>query len=634
MTSRPLARAVPLIAALAIGACGQDNTGDTPPPGGSSLPEATFLLFPNPQVQSDGSLQTNTVAYAQAYYAAIDPTNAKDTLAKWKAANLFDTGGTQVDVVFGDVRDLGYGRRMTARQNADGTIAAIVENYMVNTVVDYTFTNLNLDAAVQRVPRWLDNINAIEFSPGPNGGPSYAKFFQFNPVTGARELTVNIDGRGDKAMPGPCISCHGGRADPLTASGLFPLPANLAAQRRGDTQARLMPLEVDTFAFSTTPGFTRTEQEGKLKTINAMVLCTYPGGGACPGLSTGTRPAAVAGEWQGTAAALIQGAYGGATLPNPAYAEPPVPAGWAGQTALYQGVVAPTCRACHLVRGIGGTGNTRPSDIDFDTFAKFQSFADRIKAHVIDRGNMPLAKIIFDDFWNTGKAESLASWLQGQGLVVRDSAGAVLRPGRPIAVPGPDRWIRQGPTTLSAAGSLFSTTYSWSIVSIPPGATAPTLTGANSAQPTFSAATDHATVPYVLQLVTGNAAGQQSAPAQLRLFVRNTLPQTTPSAIRFSDITGSFTASGCTGCHQGTGAPISFSLADYTDNLSFYTQVRGRINFTDIVASPLLRKPSGNHHSGSASPLTGFDAGLSPGDHPGRAGYDLFLNWALNGAPM
>ena len=40
-----------------------------------------FLLFPNP-IQSASTFETNTAAYAQAYYRAIDSTNAKDTLTK------------------------------------------------------------------------------------------------------------------------------------------------------------------------------------------------------------------------------------------------------------------------------------------------------------------------------------------------------------------------------------------------------------------------------------------------------------------------------------------------------------------------------------------------------------------------
>jgi hypothetical protein len=635
MTSCLQARAIPLIAALALGACSQDNTGDAPPPGGSSLASATFLLFPNPLVEPDGSLQTNSTAYAQAYYAAIDPANAKDTLAKWKAANLFDSGtGTQVEVVFGDARDLGYGRRMTVRQNADGTIAAVVENYMVRTVVDYIFTGLNLEAAVQRVPRWHDNTNALEFSPGPLGGASFVKFFQFDPETGARELAVDIDGRGDKAMPGPCLSCHGGRADPLTPPGaggqpLFALVSNSVSQHRGDAQARMMPLEVDTFAFSTTPGFTRVDQEAALRTINAMVLCTYPRPAAAPVFpEDACRRVASGNEWQGTAAALIKAAYGGDGLPNAVYSDTFVPAGWAGQEALYQSVVAPVCRACHLVRG------TSQSDIDFNSFMKFQGFADRTKAHVIDRGNMPLAKIIFEDFWGSSQADTLATFLEGLGFAVRDGAGAVLRPGRPVADPGPGRTITQGPTTLSAAGSLFSTTYNWSIVSGPGGAT---LTNANTAQPTFNASADGT---YVLQLVTGNGAAQ-SAPAQLTLVVNNALAPA-PSAIRFSDVQATVQnpALGCPLCHTPGGPPpVLFAnidrngdgIIDATDDLWLYAEIRGRINFTDVVASPLLRKPSGNHHFGGLRP--GFDTTFTPGA-PERGNYDLLLNWILNGAPM
>jgi mono/diheme cytochrome c family protein len=652
MTSRILSRAFPLIAALALGACGQDNTGDTPRPGASSLPQGTFLLFPNPQVQADGSLQTDSVAYANAYYAAIDPTNTKDTLAKWKAVNGFDSGsGTQVAVVFGDVRDLGYGRRMTMRQNANGTIAAYVENYLVETVVDYTFSTLNLDAAIQQVPRWHVSTNAIEFSPGPGGGASFLKFFQFDAATGTRNLTVDLDGRGEKVMPGPCLTCHGGRGDPLTPpSGgqpLFPRVMNSVSLHRGDAQARMQPFDVESFGFSTTPGFTRADQEAALKTMNKMVLCTYPnpgGAAACLAPLVGSRPAAGNDEWQGTAAALIEAAYGGATLPNATYADTFVPAGWAGQTALYQGVVAPACRTCHLLRG---TANQ--SDIDFDTFAKFQSYADRIKVHVFDRGNMPLAKIVFEDFWSTGKADMLANFLDGLGqpsaAVARDGAGTVLRPGRPVAVPGPGRTIGTGATTLSAANSLFSTTYSWSFVSNPGGAT---LTNPNSAQPTFTA---NANGTYVVQLVTGNGTAQ-SAPVQQTLVVNSGLTPA-PSAIRFSNIKAILQSANasCTVCHSagGGGAPPIFygdvdinlnpldidrngdAVVNATDELWFYTEVRGRINFSDVFASPLLRKPSGNHHNGDLRPE--FTATQPPG-HASRVDYDLFLNWILNGAPF
>ena len=51
-------------------------------------------------------------------------------------------------------------------------------------------------------------VNTIEYSPGP-GGVRYAKFYSFDPVTGQRRLTQDMDGRGEKALPGVCLGCLG-----------------------------------------------------------------------------------------------------------------------------------------------------------------------------------------------------------------------------------------------------------------------------------------------------------------------------------------------------------------------------------------------------------------------------------------
>lgn len=642
--------------ALLLASCGGGgDEGDVnpssppePPPPGLSDPNS-FLLFPNPQVQPDGSLQTDTLAYAEAYYAAIDPTNAKDNLAKWKAANGFDSGtGTQVSVVFGDVRDLGYGRRLTGRQNPDGTIAVMVENFLVEPAASYTYSTLNLDAAVLEDRRWHLGTSTLEFSPGPGGGASFVKFFNFDPSTGARTLAADLDGQGEKAMPSPCATCHGGRGDPLTppdAGGnpLFPLLANGASITRGDLLARMQPLEVDRFDFHTLPGFTRADQEAALKTLNMMVLCSYPIAAPSAFPEDACRRVANINEWRGTADALIKSAYGGDGLPNALFADSFVPSTYAdaGQTALYQTVVAPYCRACHLVRGIGQQAD-RQSDIDLHTFAKFQGQAGRTRAHVIDRGDMPLAKIVFEGFWGDPTSVNLiATFLEGEGFNVRDAGGAVLRPGRPVAIPGPDRVVPQGATTLSATQSLFADSYRWTIVSGPNGtvpATNAALTNPISAQTTFTATADGA---YVVQLVA-SGAGIDSTPALLNVVVNNTLAPA-PSALRFADVKAVL-QTGCIGCHKVGGflsPPIVFTdidrngdaIVDATDELWFFTEVRGRVNFTDIVASPLLRKPSGAHHAGGPLAFAGFDTSLAAGQ-AGRANYDLIVNWISNGAPQ
>jgi mono/diheme cytochrome c family protein len=644
--TRLLAWLAAAAAVLLLASCGGGGSPGDIHPGTNPVPVPgqpnSFLLFPNPQVQPDGSLQTDTAAYAQAYYAAIDPNNTKDTFAKWKTANGFDTGtGMQVSAVFGDSRDLGFGRRMIGRQNPDGTLAFYVENYLVKTGGAYGFSPINLEAAIVRDPNSLVYLAGVEFSPGPAGGTSFAKYFNFNVVTGVRETMANIDGLGDKAMPGPCIVCHGGRADALTppdtaGQPLFNLLQNAVSHTRGDTLGQLPPFEVDGYQFSTTPGYTRAEQEASLKTMNRMVLCSYPLASPSTFPEDACRRLAGPDEWQGTAAALVKASYGGDGLPNPAYADVNVPASWtaAGQTPLYTTVIAPACRMCHMMRGTG-----KQSDIDFTTYQKFQSYADRSYATVVNRGNMPLAKLVYDTFHASSGEGTLANFLDGQGFAASNASGTPLRPGRPIADPGPDRVLPQGATPLSGTGSLYANTYAWSIVSVPNGALPATLTGANTAQPTFNAASDGT---YVLSLVVGNDSAQ-SAAKLLTLVVNNALTPA-PSAIRFSDIKAILQdGKECQGCHNPGGPfhpPINFTNDDRdgdgvagtaTDDAWFYAEVRSRINFAEIAASPLLRKPSGFHHFGGLG--VGFDTSLAPGQ-PGRAKYDVFLNWALNGAPQ
>lgn len=637
--------AVPVSAVL-LASCGGGGSSPAdvrpnvePPPAVVTGPDK-FLLFPNPQQQADGSLQMDSDAYTEAYYRAIDPNNERDTLAKWKAKNGFETGtGQELMVVFGDQRDLGYGRRMYARRNADGTLAFYVENYLLETNGQYSYNSLNLDASIVRDTAHMVGINAIEFSPGPKGGASFPKFYNFTAGTQQRATRVDLDGRGEKAMPGPCISCHGGRGDalmPADASGkrTFNLVRNSVSQQRGDVSARLHPFEPDTFEFSSTrAGFSRAEQESAIKTINRWILCSYPLPAPSSHPEDQCRPVAGDSEWQGTAATLIKNAYGGDGLPSATFVDNYVPPSWeqAGQSTLYKQVIATSCRTCHIMRGTAGN-----SDLDFTTYEKFVGYADRTKVHVFDRGNMPLAKIVFDAFWGSNRPQLLADFLQAQGQTVRGANGQVLKPGRPVPDPGPDRVAPVGATPLSAAGSLYANTYAWTLVSGPSGATLANASAVNATLTTTQPGT------YVVRLVASNGPTAGEA-KDVRVVASNSLSPA-PSAIRFADIKAAMqqTVGSCIQCHAADGQlprpPVFYTnddrngdgAVDATDDAWFYEEVRSRINFTEIAASPLLRKPSGQHHGGQK--IVGFDTSAVPGD-AARNRYDLFLNWILNGAP-
>jgi hypothetical protein len=706
---------LPILALAAIlAACTQKNTADQQQgQAGSAAADVAlgvnrFLLFPNPIgtdpfAQNGGTFETDTTAYAQAYYAAIDPTNAKATIDQWKTANGF-TGTestTEHLAVFRDVKDLGYGRRMTGRFNtSDGSVAFYVENYNVapNGSSGYS-SDLNVDAAIRRDTQWHVGTNAIEWSATPclniangypynydppdcNGTVKFAKYYNFSSADGTRQLTVDLDGRGLKAMPGVCITCHGGRGDPLTPPDSagnperFPLVENSLSRKRGDAQARLHGMNVDSFSYSTTQaGFAKSDLQPKLLDFNQWIMCTYPwdstgttsqtltgqnGWGSC------TRTAAGANEWQGGAAEMIQKWYGGPAM-TATFSDVYVPPTWQSTAAiigpapnntvlnfapvdLYNNVVAPYCRTCHILRG-----TKNQSDIDFMTYGVqasgvnpatgFLSFADRIKALVFDRGNMPLAQIPHQDFWNSSAPQTLATFVDAmttQGNAT--SNGAPLMPGRPIADPGPDRMVRTGANAvLTGENSLFATTFNWSLD--PTGPQTATITNPNGMVAIFNAsvATNPVGIntPYKVVLTVNGSVSKT-----MNVTVDDNFPD--PLNIKFAHVKNvlqniqhsTAQASGkCVSCHTSPAVsptpPIFYNstldrdnngAVDATDEAWFLKAVQGRVNLTEIAASPLLRKPTGNHHRG----LMLLDV-TDTTSNGGLRNYSILYNWILAG---
>ncbi len=590
--------------------------------------------------------QIDQTAYAQAYYAAIDPLDERDTLVKWQAKNGF--GPCDYEVRFRDVRDLGYGRHMCARRNmVTGDIAVFVENFQVTAIPGQFYGPLNLEAVINDDRRWHIGTNAIEYSPTPNsGGMKVVKFYTFDP-DGTRRLAVDLDGKGAKAMPDPCISCHGGTALPLTAAGLFP---TIGAFSRGDVRAQMQPINVDTLDFWPDFPYRRVDQEASLKGINQYVLCSYvlpfgtptPTGNAednCRTVST------LFSEWQGTTAEMVKDWYGGPGMPNATASDTYVPSGWtdagagvAGAQNLYQTVVATYCRVCHALRGNANVPGA--SDIDFTSYDKFvgtAGFTSRIKYHVFDRGNMPLALLKFNQFWGSTAPMTLAAFVPG----AIDGSGNVLEPTRPVALPGPDRTVRTGVAAkLSAAESRNASSYRWRITSA--NAANATLADANSIRPTFTANVNGA---YTLELIVNDGV-RDSDPASLTIVASNAFPD--PASVRFSDIRATLQSAGapapatfCDACHVNTdphGPPVYYNdydrngdmLVNAADLHQFYLDIRARLNFANVESSRLLQRPSGNHHPGGL--VAGFDTSLAPGN-AGRVHYDTFLNWILNGAP-
>ena len=216
-----------------------------------------------------------------------------------------------------------------------------------------------------------------------NGGNPFTKFYVFGP-DGNLLPSVNLDGRGEKFVPGTCTVCHGGTQSPFPTNA----PANRSAV---DLQASFLPFDLDNYRFVGglgRQGATAAEQDN-LRRLNEMILKTQP------------RPAV---------ASLVKGWYAsdasGALVGN-FIGTGHVPPGWAGHERFYNEVVAPNCRTCHVAFGA-----------DWSSAAQFDAYAASVSSKVCGNGigeakrySMPNALETFERFWNSSAPGLLAQRL-------------------------------------------------------------------------------------------------------------------------------------------------------------------------------------------------------------------------------
>lgn len=572
----------------------------------------------------------NSEAYARAYYRLVDPQDKRATLAGFKAENGFNLG-EDAHAVFRDARDLGYGRNMHARRRADGGFAFFVENYVVTGVPGQSnYSTLNVEAAVREDRRYLFGINAIEFSPIDEADPAsekVLKFFTYKPESSANDapanrlLAADLDGRGVKAMPGICLTCHGARILPLQADGSFPL----ATVR----STKYNQLEADAFEYAVLPGFARTDQEGALFTMNKIVRDSY--------VELGVRDSATPAHWFADfSIGLSNGRYDGFVAPT-TFKDDFIPEGWQqtvarpeGVELLYKTVVEPHCLSCHALQGnsageavtstVNGQVVSLANSVNFASYEKFIANSERIIDYVYRRGLMPLSLRNYEMFWKNpdGAPALLASFLPGFDLY--DGAGHVREAGLAVAKPGSNRRVRS-PVRLDASASLFAASWAWRVLSAPAGAVS-TFDDASKSAPLFSADRDG---DYLIELSVSNGHGS-SAPVTMVLTIDSSASD--QKLLRFDTdiraVLGSATTTLCANCHQADtihpGIPVRYDDA----NPDLYRDVLARVNLADPENSRLLRKPLGTLHGGGLQ--------LDRNTALGEQRYQTLLNWIREGA--
>ena len=520
----------PFVAFPAVKVVGQDPPG-TPLPVKSEVNVTVSIPPDSFDFLTKGSGVSDAVGRAEAlaYYRAIDPDNRKDTLAKFIAENRFgQPGGIEASTVYFSAFDLGLGRDMHMRR--DGNYSAF-----------YVTNHVTVDDAWQNQGNPIATV-AMEYSPGPNGGDPFIKFYTFD-QNGERDIEINLDGRGDRYQPNMCMTCHGGSPGFLIDGEFTSFVSGKGYVTTGDTGARYVPYDLDTLEFSEiSVPHSRAAQEAEFKKMNRTVRDHLVSLQA----TTTYNPQATID--------LIEGWYGGPGMTgtfNGLY----VPPDWAGNPSLYLDVVRKSCRTCHIQQVAG---------IDFASYAAFQGYASIIGDYVYEDGFMPNSLKAFQDFWLApDRANTLASFVLANDFEARDFTD--VGPGYPeafISLSG-NLSSTGNELTLSGEGSNFATEYEWTVLSVPPG----------SAITTNSFEDRHAPV---VKFTPDVATGLSDNTYNVRLTVsKNGLESTVIREIGVDQQTVSFSgrivpmlqqsSTNCDGCHNSadsSGTGFNVNLAD------------------------------------------------------------------------
>lgn len=304
------------------------------------------------------------------YYAAVDPQSTRTTLAAWKSVNGFSVGTGSlpgyepvVTASYFNHGDLELGRYMNCvKKTANGAIACYVSNYgdpAVATPGPGNSPTAALAATIGRTANGLVATVAMEYR--PNSATHRVTFFAFD-ATGARATAAVLDTQGAKNLPGACLSCHGGLFNSTTSAV---------------SGAHFLPFDVDNFTYSTSAGFTLAAQQDAFRALNKLVLETGPTAGITE---------------------VVNGWYGnnlGSTGPDQDTSF--VPPGWDGQEVVYQEVVKPYCRGCHLA--LADTAGRFV--VDFNTSAELSSYNTTALNRICELYDMPHAQVTRKLFWQS-----------------------------------------------------------------------------------------------------------------------------------------------------------------------------------------------------------------------------------------
>jgi mono/diheme cytochrome c family protein len=219
-----------------------------------------------------------------------------------------------------------------------------VAAYVCNHLGPKDDTQAAADSAIENAVNGKDLVACVAMdhgvTSGVNGNKAFTRFLIFGP-SGQLLLSVNLDGRREKFVPGVCVACHGGDR----YVGRFPENGTGFA----DIGAHFLPYDSGNFTFSTKAGYTQADLEPVIHELNMNVLQAGP--------NTAITE-------------LIQGWYSSSTTTIDLNYVPP---SWqvrpAADLAFYKDVYARSCRTCHVAF---------TESLNFDNYANMISLSQPV----------------------------------------------------------------------------------------------------------------------------------------------------------------------------------------------------------------------------------------------------------------
>jgi parallel beta-helix repeat protein len=315
---------------------------------------------PTPTIPWLSKPGTGTSSETSQYYTTI---SAPATLAAWKSLYGF-SNNNWTSVAYYNQNELGFGRGANCRANGSDVACYVSYHGLA--------AGGPSDVALEQALAGTSSLptTAMVYHNAINGSANDITFYIYD-ASGNLATDFDFGSSGSEFAPQACLACHGGTYDSASNSA---------------SGASFLPYDPNAFVFSAESGYTLADQQENFRILNNLV--------------NSTSPSSAIQNW-------ISGTYGGnvgvaGTTASSTY----VPTDWNTDTsykAVYEGVIEPSCRSCHIARS-GARDLLQPTDI-----VAWQS-------SVFDDYTMPHAEVPFNNFWDSTQPALLANTYKAKGL--------------------------------------------------------------------------------------------------------------------------------------------------------------------------------------------------------------------------